>query len=187
MSGAPLRVVVFGLESTGKTLLAQMLSGRFGEPWAAEYVREFWEAHQGRITADDLDAIARGQMGNEDAAAGRAEWVYFCDTDLLTCTLWDDLLFPEKCPAWVRDEAERRASGTALYLLCFPDVPYVFDEQREDGTCFPEPADRERLMRLWRRTLEERELPFVEIRGGWEEREHRALQAVAGLRSNGVV
>src|ERR1035437_10321237 len=84
------RIVIFGTESTGKTTLAQQLAAHFGEPWSPEFVREFWDAHGGQITADDLDAIARGQIAGEDYAAARARPAVFCDTELLTCTLWDD-------------------------------------------------------------------------------------------------
>lgn len=172
MSGVR-RVVVSGTESTGKTWLAQRLAAHFGEPWAAEHAREYWDAHGG-ITAVDLDALDRGQVANEEAAAARARRVVFFDTDLITCVLWNDLLFPGACPAWVRVEAERRARSNALYLLCDADVPFVPDPQR----CFPEAADRERSRRLWRDALVARGLPWVEIRGGWAEREAAAIAAV---------
>ena len=74
MSGAIRRVVVFGTESTGKSTLAERLAARFGEPWAEEFVREFWEIKAGKITGEDLGTIALGQIANEEravAAAGR--------------------------------------------------------------------------------------------------------------------
>src|SRR5476651_2021275 len=132
------RIAVFGTESTGKTTLAQQLAAHFGEPWAPEFVRDYWDTHGGQITADDLDAIARGQIAGEDAAAARAQHVVFCDTELLTCTLWDDWLFPGACPPWVREEAERRARGVALWLLCDTDIPWSADPQRS----FPDAASR---------------------------------------------
>ncbi len=168
------RIGIVGTESTGKTRLAQRLAEYFGEPWAPEYVREFWTQHDGRITAADLDAIARGQVAREEAAAARARRVVFCDTDLLTCTLWDDLLFPGACPAWVREQAELRARSVARYLLCDTDVPFVPDPQR----CFPEAAARERARQVWRDALVVRHLPFVEICGDWTAREQRAITAV---------
>src|SRR5689334_4900113 len=109
------RIAIFGTESTGKTWLAQRLSQHFGEPWSREFVREYWEMRRGEITAADLDAIGRGQVENEEAAAAQAARVVFCDTELLTCTLWNDLLFPGACPEWVRAAAERRAVRHALY------------------------------------------------------------------------
>lgn len=173
-SGGLRRFAAFGTESTGKTTLAQRLAAHFGEPWAPEYVRGFWDARGGRITAADLDAIARGQVANEEAAAAKSRRATFCDTELITCTLWDDVLFPGACPGWVREEAERRARGFALYLLCDTDVPFVPDPQR----CFPDPDSRARARRLWRDALVSRNLPFVEIRGAWAERERAAIAAV---------
>lgn len=168
------RIVVFGTESTGKTSLAQRLAAHFEEPWSGEFAREFWDTHGGAIGAADLDAIGRGQVANEEAAAARARRVVFFDTDLLTCTLWNDALFPGACPPWVRTEADRRARACALYLLCATDVPYVPDPQR----CFPKESAREEASRTWRQALVSRGLPFVEIRGPWAGRERAAIAAV---------
>lgn len=168
------RVAVFGTESTGKSTLAERLAAHFGEPWSREYAREFWDARGGVITAADLDAIGRGQVANEEAAAARARRVVFSDTDLLTCTLWNDALFPGACPPWVRREAEARARRFALYLLCEADVPFVPDPQR----CFPDDAARAQAGKWWREALVSRRLPFVDIRGPWAERERQAIAAV---------
>jgi NadR type nicotinamide-nucleotide adenylyltransferase len=172
MSGVK-RIVVSGTESTGKTQLAQKLATHFGEPWSAEFARAYWDLHGG-IKAADLDAIDRGQVANEEAAAAKARRVVFFDTDLITCVLWNDLLFPGACPAWVRGEADRRARSVALYFLCDADVPFAPDPQR----CFPDAIGRERTRRVWREALESRRLPFVEIRGDWAERERTAIAAV---------
>ena len=177
MNAGVKRVVLFGTESTGKSTLAERLAARWDEPWAEEFVREFWDLKHGEITAGDLGTIALGQMANEDRAAAQARRVVFCDTDLLTCTLWDDVLFPGACPSWVRAEAEERARGVALWLMCDTDVPWEPDPQRS----FPDPADRARGRGLWREALERRGLPFVEISGNWAERERRAMAAVQKL------
>ena len=171
------RIVLFGTESTGKTTLAQTLAAHFGEPWAPEFVREFWDLRGGEITEHDLGTIALGQIANEDHAVSRAKRVVFCDTELLTCTLWNDWLFPGKCPAWVRAEAGQRASGYALWLLCDADIPWMPDPQRS----FPDATSRERGRRLWQETLVSRGLRFVDIRGNTAERERAAIAAVEVL------
>lgn len=173
------RIVIFGTESTGKSTLAERLAAHFGEPWAREFAREFWDAHDGQITAADLDAIGRGQVANEETAAAQARRVVFCDTDLLTCTLWNDALFPGACPAWVREQAEVRSRRVARYLLCDADVPFVADPQR----CFSDDAARARARNVWRDALVTRALPHVEIRGDWTERERRAIAAVEEVLS----
>ena len=168
------RIAVFGPESTGKSSLAERLAARFGEPWAPEFVRGFWEQHGGTIVGADLDAIARGQIAAEEAAAARARRVVFCDTELLTNVLWADLLFPGACPEWVRSEADKRAKRYAVYLLCVTDLSFEPDPQR----CFPDEAGRQMCMRLWRDTLTKRGLPLVEIAGDWAVRETHAVAAV---------
>ncbi len=170
----PLRVALFGTESTGKSALAARLAAHFGEPWAPEYVRQFWDEHDGRIVAADLAEIARGQIANEEEAAARARRVVFCDTELLTNVLWADLLFPGHCPPWVRAAAEERCRGYTLYLLCDTDLPWEADPQR----AFPDPADRAWLRARWRAELEHRGLPFTEVTGEGEARVARAIAAV---------
>ena len=181
MTTGIMRFAVFGTESTGKTTLTQRLAAHFGEPWSAEFVREFWDLRDGKIAAEDLGTIALGQIANEDAALAHARRAVFCDTELLTCTIWDDLLFPGACPAWVRAEAEERARGYALYLLCDTDVPFAADPQR----CFPDEAGRAKARRVWREALEQRGLPFVEIRGDWVQREAAAIKAVEAVLTEG--
>jgi NadR type nicotinamide-nucleotide adenylyltransferase len=175
--GRVMRVALFGTESTGKSSLAEKLAGHFGEPWSREYVRQFWDEHDGRIVAEDLEAIVRGQVEGEEAAVAVARRVVFHDTEMLTHVLWADLLFPGKCAPWVRAEAEARSRGMTLYLLCAADIPFVPDPQR----VFTEEAARAKSATLWRETLVARGLPFVEIAGGWAEREARAIAAVVAL------
>jgi HTH-type transcriptional regulator, transcriptional repressor of NAD biosynthesis genes len=176
MSGspAPLRVVVFGPESTGKTWLAERLAREFGEPWAPEFVREFWDRRAGHIAAADLTEIAHGQRDGEERAAARARRVVFCDTDLLTNVLWADLLFPGACPQPVRAQAEERSRRYALYLLCQSDLPFTPDPQR----CFPDEAGRAMGARLWRSTLEQRGLPTADVSGHGDARVQSALVAL---------
>lgn len=169
------RIAVFGTESTGKTRLAEQLARHFDAEWVPEYAREFWDRH-GAIALDDMTPIAREQWRREDAAAARAGRLLICDTDALTTMLWSDLLYGT-CPEEVRRGAEQRCRNYALYLLLDADVPFAPDPQR----CFPLPEDREKAARVWRGALERRDLPFVEIRGLWAERERQAIAAVESV------
>ena len=173
------RIAVFGTESTGKTRLAETLARHFRVPLVGEYAREFWDAN-GVIVLEDIGPIAREQWLREDAAAARADAagarMVVCDTDALTTVLWSDLLYGT-CPEDVRRGAEKRAKNYALYLLLDTDVPFAPDPQR----CFPEADDRAKAARVWRGALLRRDLPFVEIRGEWAERERAAVAAVADV------
>ena len=185
----PLRIAVYGPESTGKTTLARALAGHFSAPLVAEYAREFWDAH-GSIAATDIPAIAREQWRREDAAAENchglrdnfpgAGRLLICDTDALTTMLWSDLLYGGT-PADIREGVEQRARSYALYLLLDIDVPFVPDPQR----CYPDEAGRRRCLELWHGALEQRGLPYVWIRGDWAARERAAIAAVAGLLARG--
>jgi NadR type nicotinamide-nucleotide adenylyltransferase len=173
------RIAIFGPESTGKTQLAEKLAAHFGAPLVAEYAREFWDRH-GVITLEDIPGIAREQWRREDEIATQSDRLLICDTEALTTVLWSDLLYGT-CPDEIRRGAEQRCKNYALYLLLDIDVPFTPDPQR----CFPEQADREKCLRIWRGALERRQLPFVEIRGDWAERERRAMEALEGtLRQN---
>lgn len=168
----PLRIAVYGPESTGKTQLAETLAAHFGAPLVAEYAREFWDRH-GAISLGDIAGIAREQWRREDELAARAERLLICDTEALTTVLWSDLLFGT-CPDDIRRVAEQRCKKYALYLLLDIDVPFAPDPQR----CFPDPADREKGLRIWRGALERRQLPQILIQGDWGEREQRAMAAI---------
>jgi NadR type nicotinamide-nucleotide adenylyltransferase len=171
MSGA-LRIAVYGPESTGKTELAGKLAAHFRAPLVPEYARERWDA-QGVLTLEDMLPVAKEQWRREDEAAAAADRLIICDTDALTTMLWSDLLYGTT-PEELRQGAERRCKQYALYLLLDINVPFVPDPQR----CFPDPADREKAMRIWRGALVRRGLPHVLIGGGWEQREHAAMAAV---------
>jgi NadR type nicotinamide-nucleotide adenylyltransferase len=174
----PPRIVLFGPESTGKSSLTAWLAARFKTTWSPEFVREYWDAHGGQITAADLDAIARGQMAGEDEAVRRASAsaarVVFHDTDLLTCTVWDDLLFPGACPEWVREEAACRARACDLYLFCDTDIPWAPDPQR----CFPDEEGRAMCRRVFLEALERTGSRWARVYGSEAEREARAVSQV---------
>lgn len=173
MSG-PLRIAVFGPESTGKTRLAEKLAARFRAPLVTEYARERWDQQGGALGLEDMLPIAKEQWRREDEAASRAGPLVVCDTDALTTMLWSDLLYGT-CPDELRRGAEKRCRNYALYLLLDIDVPFEPDPQR----CFPDEEDRRKCMKIWHGALERRHLPYVWIRGDWAAREEAAIDAVA--------
>jgi nicotinamide riboside kinase len=172
---APLRIAVYGPESTGKTELATKLAVHFGAPLVAEYARERWD-QQGALTLEDMLPVAKEQWRREDEAVAGADRLVICDTDALTTMLWSDLLYGTT-PDELRRGVEQRAKNYALYLLLDIDVPFAPDPQR----CFPNPEDREKAMKVWRGALERRHLPYELIRGNWAARERTAIDAVEKL------
>lgn len=166
------RVCVFGPESTGKTTLARDLAARFSTVWVPEYARTLLEAQSGRIAKEDIERIARGQRASEDALARDANRLVIGDTDLLETTIWSEVLFGS-CPAWIVEEAGRRAAD--LYLLTDVDVPWVKDEVRYL------PDERKSFFDRCRRELESRNLRTAVVSGPWEQRLATAVAAVEDL------
>ncbi len=181
---APLRVAITGPESSGKSALAAALAARWRTAWVPEFAREYLAAlpKPGGYSLTDLEAIARGQLVAENAAAARLSpgEPLFCDTDLLVVLIWAEERFGV-APAWLRAEAVR-PDAYHLRLLLHPDVPWEPDPLREA----PDPAVRAYLFERYRATLRAAGLPFQEISGLGEARTAAAERAVRQISDVGT-
>lgn len=168
------KVCVFGPESTGKSTLTQRLAQHFGTVWVPEYAQLLLARQAGELVPTDMLRIARGQLAAEAALSSQAKRLLFCDTDLLTSTLWAEELFGQ-VPEALWQAAQQQHYD--LYLLCDVDVPWVEDVHRL------RPEQRKAFFERCRSLLEREQRPYVVIQGDWEQRWHLALQAVERLIS----
>lgn len=168
------RVCLFGPESTGKSTLASELAQHFQTKYVWEYARPLLDFQGGQATPTDIERIARGQIASETAIARHANRVLFCDTDLLTTTIWSEVLFGTS-PDWIREEAGNRRYD--LYLLLDIDVPWVDDQQR----FFAEPEERRTFFDRCRSTLDKHKIDYITLSGSWDERRAAAYRAVEQL------
>lgn len=168
------RVCVFGPESTGKTTLARDLARHFSTVYAWEYARPMLDPQQGRCEPEDIARIVRGQVATEEALARQANRVLFCDTDVLTTTIWSEVLF-NHTPPWILELAEHRDYD--LYLVTDVDVPWIDDNQR----FFSAQSVRQRMLARFLEALETRHRRYELIRGNWQERFQAACGAVQSL------
>lgn len=168
------RLCLTGPESTGKTELAQRLARELGTVWVPEYAREYAEMHGNNLTAADVDAIARGQLANEDRIAPHAARILILDTDLISTVVYARHYYGA-CPQWIEDEARRRRAD--LYLLLDTDCEWHPDPAR---VCTAE--DREDLFDAFRAALDEFETRWEIVSGGWKERYLQAYAASGELR-----
>jgi HTH-type transcriptional regulator, transcriptional repressor of NAD biosynthesis genes len=122
------RIGILGGESSGKTTLAEALARACGTAWVPEYGRALWEERGGALRFDDLLAIARRQIADEDAAVRRANRFLFCDSTPLTTLFYCRDLFDRADPALERLSAR----PYDLIVLCAPDFPFVQDGTRRD-------------------------------------------------------
>lgn len=166
-----LKVVVIGSECTGKTTLARELAEWLGAPHSEEYARRYVDDKRTPLDASDVQPIARGQIAAEDEAIVRAGEVVVLDTDLVSTVVYSRHYYGA-CPSWVEQAARARLGG--LYLLLYPDVPWVADGLQRDR-----PHLRQQVHEELRLALEAWEAKVAHVRGSdWTTRRADAQAAV---------
>lgn len=178
------KIVIIGPESTGKSTLAADLAAHFNTQWVPEYAREYLLKHGTNYSYDDLLTIAKGQLALEDAATAAVAKLasdktlpLFIDTDMWMMKVWCEFVFG-KCHRFVLDQIVERKYD--LYLLCNTDLPWVKDELRE----YPDLETRNNLFHIYKDLMVNQSVPWVEIKGGPEERLGIAIRAVEGILSS---
>lgn len=170
MKRLPLRVVLIGAESTGKSTLALALADHYRAPVTGEFVREYVEALERELGPGDLGPIAEGQIALEDAPLAGSPPVVIHDTNLLSSIVYAHH-YQGHCPQWIEDTFASRHYD--LYLFTQPDIPWVADPGQRES-----PEARKVLHAIFTDALVERELPFVRIAGTPAERLDLATAAV---------
>ena len=126
------KVGIIGPESTGKSSLALYLSQRYKGTCVPEYARTYVERKGTTdVTWDELCDIARHQVEEMELIANSQEPIAFFDTELIVTKVWFDYAFG-RVPEWL-DEAIRRYPMD-IYLLTYPDLPWVPDPARSNGS-----------------------------------------------------
>ena len=182
------KIVIIGPESTGKSTLCELLAQHYNTQWCPEFAREYLLTNGMNYTYNDLLTIAKGQIAMEEeyvqSIVGSRESVVspasnselrtpnllFIDTDMHVMKVWCEFVF-EKCHKWILDQLAKRKYD--LYLLCNTDLPWVKDELRE----YPDLETREKLYSIYRNTLQNQSVPWVDISGDYEQRLQTAIAA----------
>ena len=168
------RIVLTGAECTGKTTLATALAGYYGEPWTAEFVRQYVAGLGRELTHEDLEPIARGQLALEDEARAQARQLILHDTNLLSSIIYANHYFGAQLE-WVNEAFLSR--DYALYLLCTPaGIDWQADSGQRDSA-----AARAQLHEKFKQSLERLELPYVELTGSAAVRFGEAVLAIDQL------
>jgi HTH-type transcriptional repressor of NAD biosynthesis genes len=169
------RVCVVGSESTGKSTLCARLADHYRTAWVGEYGREYSleklrNGLQGQWVDDEFIHIGFEQQRREDDAARRADPVLICDTDALATMVWSERYLDRVPTRWPLPP-----SRIALYLIPYPDVPFVADAIR-DGE-HKRYWMYERLVELFT----QRALPFTVLRGSYDDRYEQAVKTIDAL------
>jgi HTH-type transcriptional repressor of NAD biosynthesis genes len=166
------RVCVVGSESTGKSTLCARLAVHYGTVWVPEFGREYSlekrrNGLQGQWVEDEFVHIGFEQQRREDDAARHASRLLICDTDALATKVWSERYLDRVPSRWPLPP-----SRIALYLVPYPDVPFVADEIRD--------GEHKRYWMYERLTelFASLDRPFVVLRGTYEERYEQARKEI---------
>ena len=156
-----MKVGIIGPECTGKSTLAQYLAKRYKGVYVAEYAREYIERKGSReVSYEELCEIARHQinlMQRLEVRGERLEKLFFFDTELIVTKVWFEYAFGS-VPEWL--EQAIRAYPMDVYLLTYPDLPWVPDPARYNGS----DSMRLELFQRYENEIQALDIPYYIIR-----------------------
>ena len=158
-------IIFTGVESSGKSTLAQALSQKYQGIYIAEYARSYLEKLGLNYTAQDVEQIALGQAQwqiNTFAEFPFQKYI-FIDTDALVCKIWHEFKYKKSSPIidqiWQAQKAD-------LYILCDIHIPWAADDLRET----PDENIRQILFNLYEVELKKAQRPYIIVSGTLETR-----------------
>ncbi|WP_435136585.1 AAA family ATPase [Formosa sp. A9] len=173
------KVVLFGPESTGKTVLAKQLATHYNTLFVPEFSRIYaekkLEANQ-LLSENDVLPIAKGQILLENTFAKQAEKVLICDTDLLETKVYAEAYYKGFSDVALTKYASENTYH--LYLLTYIDVPWEADKVRD------KPNDRETMFNAFKSALNQYNKPHVLLKGTFEERFNLAVKHIDKILKN---
>ncbi|UTW62892.1 ATP-binding protein [bacterium SCSIO 12741] len=173
---APLRLLISGPESTGKSTLAQELSDHFQAPVVWEQARPYLEKYGPDYDFEDLKRIGDLQFAAENEAFSKAEKMLLCDTGPFVLWVWAHYTLRQEYPfasAWMD---QKTYDGV---ILCYPDLPWQHDDMREH----PNLEDRDRLYKLYETNILKRYPEALILKGQGKSRTECAIRYINDLSS----
>ena len=170
MKNDPVKIVVTGPESTGKTGIASHLSAVFKSPFIPEYARSYVEGLKRPYSYEDVEHIARVQQEQFEEMTTMNESLIILDTYLVITKIWFREVYG-RIPGWI--DQKLPDSGIDLFLLCYYDIRWVKDPVREN------PGYRRKdLFDQYRREIEHLGIPFFVVKGSGNQRFKNAESAI---------
>ncbi|MBL0743383.1 AAA family ATPase [Chryseolinea lacunae] len=168
------KICFFGPESTGKSTMAQRMAAHYHTEFVPEVARELLTSND--FTLDDIAAIGHAQYNRVIEKTQTANKLLFCDTDAITTQIYSRH-YLNAVPEIVH-ELEHKVTYD-LYFLMDIDVPWIADGLRDLGD------HREKMLHVFRAALEQRNIPFIDVRGSYEQREAVVRKAVDAMLDSG--
>ena len=166
-----LTIALHGVESVGKSTLAERLARHYQTILVPEYGRAHCETHGTDCREADLLLIGEAQQASIEAARPWCNRILIADTDALMTAAWSQMMIGHLPDQLI---CHRKAD---LYLMLGTDAPFIDDGTRVYKTA----EERDRFDRIARAALSVSRVPFVDIRGLWDERFEAAVAAIDAL------
>ena len=166
-----LTICLHGVESVGKSMLAERLAAHYSTVVVPEYGRTHCETYGTDCREQDLLLIGNAQQAMIEAARPWSNKLLIADTDALMTAAWSQMMI-----GYAPDQliCHRQAD---LYLVLGTDAPFI-----DDGTrVYRDPADRARFDRVAREVLTVARANVAEIHGNWDERFEASCTAIDEL------
>ena len=163
-----LTICVHGVESVGKSMLAERLATHYSTMAVPEYGRAHCETYGTDCREMDLLLIGQAQQAMIEAARPWCNRRLIADTDSLMTAAWSQMMI-----GYAPDQliCHRKAD---LYLMLGTDAPFIDD----GGRVYGDPEQRARFDRIAREVLSVARVKVVEIQGSWDERFDAACAAI---------
>ena len=166
-----IKIVVTGPESTGKTVLSELLAKQFNAAWIPEYARYYIEKLKRPYSIEDLERIARHQMQEELSISHSTDKAFIVmDTWLIVTKVWFEVVY-DFSPMWIENYIA--SADIDLFLVCRPDLPWIADPVRENGG-----EMRQKLFERYCREIEDHGFAYEIVEGSGSLRLQNALNLV---------
>ncbi|MHA7942736.1 AAA family ATPase [Formosa sp. 3Alg 14/1] len=171
-----LKIVLFGPESTGKTVLAKQLAEHYKTVYVPEFSRTYaLEKNKTNhvLTQEDVMPIAKGQMFLENELTKTAKNLLICDTNLLETKVYAEVYYKGFYNENLTASALHNYYN--LYFLTYIDIPWEADEVRD------KPNERETMFAAFKEALDHNHKPYVLLKGTFKERFDLAVKHIDKL------
>ena len=163
------KIVLTGPESVGKTTLTKYLSEYYKVPCIYEIARTYLNNNGIHYTQKDVLQIAKLQIKQEKELLKSKHNLIFIDTDLINIKIWLQVVY-NNCPNWIDDYLKNYPAS--LHLLLYYDLPWEYDPLREN------PNKRAELFEMYLTEIQQYKMPYVVIKGNFQQRNLMAVEAV---------
>ncbi len=169
------KIIITGPESTGKSTICKQLAEQFNTVCIDEFARTYVENLNRKYNYSDLVNIARKQIEQLTNNYKHANRFVFFDTGLIITKIWFDIVFGN-VPEFV--ETALQNIKIDMYLLCKPDIDWVWDKVRENSG-----EERKRLFKLYENELIRLNQNYKITEGKGTDRFQNALENIASAHS----